>query len=612
MAKRKQRDEQENVNIWDEIAEAMKNKENSSTMVEEQVIEERAEDISPYYLDDLNPDTKQENTLVVAEEQDSKKVSTTVDHIIDQIFIGADVAKQKTAGLFYTLKCQWELRAQPKLAGGLQSAGKKAKDLSRFISRTAKRLAQRWELKERLHQAKVVIFRIDELRDYAEHNKKKLLVGFGLSVAGVAAITLVLGSMTSYEYLYNDRVLGVVKNQQDVYEVVELAGDKLASAYRAEIMIDKDEDISFHRVFTRGRELDSKDDILNRLTYMKEMKATGYGIYVDRQLMAVVDSEASAKNILDEMKSQYVSQEANVQYERIDFAEKVEVKSVETKLGSLQKKEDVMEYMLTGAVEKKIHAVQSGETFSSIAKLYGMSQKELTDANPEVIPEKLQINQEISLIRPAPVATVETVEIVTYCETIPFEVAYEDTNTLYKGEQTVKSQGNNGEREVQARIVRSNGIETEKVELSSTVVSAPTAQVVLQGTKEQPALVGTGKFIYPTRGRLTSKYGSRWGRMHKGIDLAAPTGTAIKAADGGTVISAGYNGSLGYMVKIDHGGGKVTLYGHCSKLLVKSGQKVYQGQHIANVGNTGNSTGPHLHFEVHVNGNTKNPLSYLP
>jgi murein DD-endopeptidase MepM/ murein hydrolase activator NlpD len=65
------------------------------------------------------------------------------------------------------------------------------------------------------------------------------------------------------------------------------------------------------------------------------------------------------------------------------------------------------------------------------------------------------------------------------------------------------------------------------------------------------------------------------------------------------------------MIEIDHGGGRVTWYGHCSKLLVKVGEKVYQGQHIANVGNTGRSTGPHLHFEVHINGKTKNPLSYL-
>ena len=86
--------------------------------------------------------------------------------------------------------------------------------------------------------------------------------------------------------------------------------------------------------------------------------------------------------------------------------------------------------------------------------------------------------------------------------------------------------------------------------------------------------------------------------MHYGIDLAIATGTKIRASDGGTVIFSGYSGSYGYVVKIDHGGGFVTVYAHCSKLHVKVGEKVYQGQHIANVGSTGRSTGPHCHFEV--------------
>ena len=95
------------------------------------------------------------------------------------------------------------------------------------------------------------------------------------------------------------------------------------------------------------------------------------------------------------------------------------------------------------------------------------------------------------------------------------------------------------------------------------------------------------------------------------IDLAISSGTKIRASDGGTVISSGYSGSYGYVVRINHGGNRVTLYAHCSKLLVKAGDKVYQGQHIANVGSTGRSTGPHVHFEVIINGVKRNPLDYL-
>lgn len=99
--------------------------------------------------------------------------------------------------------------------------------------------------------------------------------------------------------------------------------------------------------------------------------------------------------------------------------------------------------------------------------------------------------------------------------------------------------------------------------------------------------------------------------MHNGVDLAAPTGTKIYATDGGTVTYSGYKGSFGYMIIINHGGNYESYYAHCSKLLVKKGDKVFQGQNIALVGNTGRSTGSHLHFEIRYLGNPKNPFNYI-
>ena len=127
-----------------------------------------------------------------------------------------------------------------------------------------------------------------------------------------------------------------------------------------------------------------------------------------------------------------------------------------------------------------------------------------------------------------------------------------------------------------------------------------------------PARIGTGPYIYPTKGTITSRFGPRWGRMHYGVDIANNTGTAIYASDGGKVTSAGWENSYGYVVRINHGANVTTVYAHCSKLLVSVGEKVYQGQKIALMGSTGNSTGPHLHFEVRINGVAKNPLNYLP
>lgn len=115
----------------------------------------------------------------------------------------------------------------------------------------------------------------------------------------------------------------------------------------------------------------------------------------------------------------------------------------------------------------------------------------------------------------------------------------------------------------------------------------------------------------PVSGVLTSRYGYRWGRTHTGIDIGAPTGTAIKAAAGGTVTFSGFKGSLGNLVVISHGNGKQTYYGHCSKLLVTAGQTVSAGQVIAKVGSTGRSTGSHLHFEIRINGSSINPQGYI-
>jgi murein DD-endopeptidase MepM/ murein hydrolase activator NlpD len=121
-------------------------------------------------------------------------------------------------------------------------------------------------------------------------------------------------------------------------------------------------------------------------------------------------------------------------------------------------------------------------------------------------------------------------------------------------------------------------------------------------------------YMWPAKGILTSGYGWRWGRMHKGIDIAAPVGTPIIAAAPGKVVSAGWNdGGYGNLVEIEHSDGSVTLYGHNSRILVKVGQQVAQGQQIALMGSTGYSTGSHSHFEVHLPGRgAVNPIAYLP
>ncbi len=134
---------------------------------------------------------------------------------------------------------------------------------------------------------------------------------------------------------------------------------------------------------------------------------------------------------------------------------------------------------------------------------------------------------------------------------------------------------------------------------SSSAFVAPTGSVSSSG------------FAWPVHGILTSGYGWRWGRMHEGIDLAVPNGTPVVASAAGTVIVAGWMGGYGNLVVIDHGGGISTAYAHNTSVTIGAGQQVAQGQLIAYSGNTGNSTGPHVHFEVRVNGAAVDPMGYL-
>jgi murein DD-endopeptidase MepM/ murein hydrolase activator NlpD len=126
------------------------------------------------------------------------------------------------------------------------------------------------------------------------------------------------------------------------------------------------------------------------------------------------------------------------------------------------------------------------------------------------------------------------------------------------------------------------------------------------------AKVGGNGVAWPTNGTVTSGFGYRWGALHAGLDIANNVGTPVRAAKAGTVILAGWNGGYGNCIVIDHGGGFSTLYGHMSRLRASEGQRVGQGDLIGDMGSTGNSTGPHLHFETRVNGNPQDPTGYLP
>ena len=178
-----------------------------------------------------------------------------------------------------------------------------------------------------------------------------------------------------------------------------------------------------------------------------------------------------------------------------------------------------------------------------------------------------------------------------------------------------------GERELQAAITaESNSIQAEinrLVEQQRREEEERRRRAAAQRAAQQNSVVGTGQLIWPTSGPVTSPFGNRvhpvFGgvRFHGGIDIGAPHGARVVAADSGTVVISTFNSSFGNYIVINHGNGMTTLYAHLSTRLVGVGATVARGQHIGNVGSTGVSTGPHLHFEVSVNGTRVNPLRYL-
>ncbi|MEX0269402.1 peptidoglycan DD-metalloendopeptidase family protein [Leptolyngbyaceae cyanobacterium UHCC 1019] len=172
------------------------------------------------------------------------------------------------------------------------------------------------------------------------------------------------------------------------------------------------------------------------------------------------------------------------------------------------------------------------------------------------------------------------------------------------------------QRQPQVVAVAPLGSESYDPLLQSQIGKAVSPELPSLGTSES-YLPGAGErldgFVWPTKGVLTSGFGWRWGRMHKGIDIAGPVGTPVVAAADGVVVTAGWNsGGYGYLVEIQHPDGSLTLYAHNNRVLVQTGQQIAQGQQIAEMGSTGYSTGPHLHFEVHPSGKgAVNPMAYL-
>lgn len=319
------------------------------------------------------------------------------------------------------------------------------------------------------------------------------------------------------------------------------------------------------------------------------------------------DAEAVRDQILETYRATVLSDASHV--EELTFQEKLEFRPKMVAEDSIRTVEEAISILRYGTDKLITYEVQSGDTSWDIARNYDITTEQLAVANPGVDLELLQIGQALNITYREPYVHTVSVSKRVVTEGIPFqEQTVEDPN-LWPWQYEIVTPGEWGQRELVIREYKEDGKTVKTEVLENRVLSEPKIQVAKVGTKQIPEL-GSGSLVYPVVGVLTSNFGPRWGSWHNGIDIGAHSGTPILAADSGMVTYRGWYGNYGYMVKIDHGNGMVTLYAHLSGFNVQLGDTVQKGAVIGYVGNTGYSTGPHLHFEVHVDGSPVNPLNY--
>ena len=291
----------------------------------------------------------------------------------------------------------------------------------------------------------------------------------------------------------------------------------------------------------------------------------------------------------------------------VEFIETVEVYEKYISEDALSDVETQVEEVTKEKETNKIYVVESGDVLSVIAMDHDTTVANIMALNGfDNADVRIYPGQEIIIAVPEPDLSLRIKKGEVYEEDYNAEPTIIKNDEWYTTKQVVHQDGTTGHRERNDIVTYENGIEVARELAHETIMVESTPAIIEQGTITPPT------YIKPLAGgHFTSGFGRRWGRMHKGIDWSCSIGTAVRASCGGTVVSAGWVNGYGNCVMLRHSDGKQTRYAHLSKILVSSGQSVRQGEKIALSGNTGNSTGPHLHFEILVGGVQVNPLKYL-
>lgn len=298
----------------------------------------------------------------------------------------------------------------------------------------------------------------------------------------------------------------------------------------------------------------------------------------------------------------------------VGFDEDVEIIPTRNTGANVVSVEEALEMITKEKAEKTVYEVVSGDCLTIISNKTNVPLQELYELNEGLTPDTvLYIGDLLTITVPKPEISVVVKKEMTYEEEYNAPIQYIDANWMYQGQQNVVKNGTPGYREVIAVVTYSNEREKSRDIINETIIREATPTVIERGTLIPPTFINP---VYYSC--ITSYFGPRVhpvtgapNDFHTGVDMYVPSGTAVKASCGGTVTIASWFGGYGKCIEIDHGNGLKTRYGHLNNIEVSVGDKVSQGQRIGLSGATGNVTGAHLHFEVLLWGNPKNPFDYL-
>ena len=476
------------------------------------------------------------------------------------------------------------------------------------IPRMTSAIHERFTLRRRRHIDAAHAFQ--KQVDKIKLNPVAFLSGALVVVAVCALLSLYTIGTTA---VYDGKELGTVSGIHTVSAVV----DDLQDITR-ETLGDADYTVDTAKLDTSvgvvsRQSVESKEEFADTLTDELGMVEYAYVLYIEGEPVAATTFPDALDEMLDQLKKGYVTANTVDSY----FVENVEIKQEYVDASLVMNLGNIAEILNATKEGEVTYTVKAGDSYYYIADLYGMSVKDLLAANPGYDPKLLRVGDVLTISTAVPYLTVVNVERQNYVQDVPYQIEYQDDDSMYQGDYKVLSAGVYGKADVTANVTYINGEETDRQVVASVTLSEPVTETQARGTIPRPTWFPTGSFRWPCNGTITSYFGRRntgirgASTYHEAIDIANSYGTAIYAADGGTVTYSGWRGGYGYLVIIDHGNGYQTYYGHNSSLVVSAGEHVYKGQQIACMGSTGVSSGNHCHFGILINGTFVNPLNYL-